>query len=91
MQTELVEIHLDAGQLDAVRRILRRARVTNPDTTRVLAKKIATTMAAHAARIGAPGYATPERGLHDQLRALYWLVESRDPPVGQIRAQLRTL
>jgi hypothetical protein len=88
---EPAETHLDADQIDAMKRILKRAGVTNPSTAPVLAGAVAATMSQHVAMIRAPGYTMPERQIEDRLRVLWRLVEQPDPPVGPIRRLLRQL
>jgi hypothetical protein len=82
---------LGPDQLDAVKRVLKKAGVANPSTAQDLAKSVAATMAQHVATTSAPGYALPDRRVHDRLRALWRLAERPDPPIGLICAQLRQL
>ena len=80
---------LDADQLDAVKRILKGAGLERPGAAEALAKAVAATMSTSiAAKETKP---MTGREIHDRLRALYWLAETPDPPVGLIRARLKEL
>jgi hypothetical protein len=91
MQFEPAETGVDPDQLDAIRRILRRARVTNRDAPQVLSRAVAATMAQFEAERAAAGYGMTSRKVNDRLRQLFRLAELPDPPVGQIRARLKEL
>jgi hypothetical protein len=83
--------HLDPDQLDAVKRILKRSGVTNPNAAQVLARAVAATMSQHIAVKDATALAMPDRQILNRLRALLRLTEQPDPPVGQMRARLKGL
>jgi hypothetical protein len=89
MRTESAAAHLDADQLDAIKRIVKRAGLKDPEAAETLAKAVAATMSTHiAAKEAQP---STNREIHDQLLELYRLAEAPDPPVGQIRGRLEKL
>jgi hypothetical protein len=91
MSLEQEEADIDPDQLDAIRRILKRARVANPDTMEDLAGAVAASINQYRSQTAAPGHGLTAREIHDRLRALFRLAELPDPPVGQIRARLKEL
>jgi len=91
MSVEPEETTLDPDQFDMIRRILRRAGVTNHEAPLALARAVAATMSQFIAERAAAGYGMTSREIHDRLRALMRLAEQPDPPVGQIRVRLKEL
>jgi hypothetical protein len=85
------DVSLDADQVDWIRRILKRAGITSPQTAETLARAVADTMAVYRAENAESEGATTFREKHDSLRELWRLAEQPDPPLGQIRARLRAL
>jgi hypothetical protein len=89
MSTTPAGLHPD--QLDSIRRILRRAGLTDLSTAQNLATKLVATMEQYWSQTAVTGYGMTHRKIHDALRQLFRLAEQRDAPVGQIRARLKEL